>query len=141
MKKILLSLLIVSITSVAQSATCANGAGKAFLGNDGKTYYCESNVRMNWWSAFTWCKSIDGELVDINSECLKPGKQIKSCGSGECPCFQFTGNIPGYTAWTRNVLANNKAFLIQIWGIGNQQKSSTSSAVCTMPDGWEPEEE
>ena len=79
MKKVLLSLLIVLFASVAQSATCANGNGTAFLGNDGKTYYCGSKGHMNWWSAFAWCESIGGEMVDMNSECLKPGKQIKAC--------------------------------------------------------------
>lgn len=36
---------------------------------------------MNWWSAWSWCEAVGGELVDITKECAKAGgkcDQIKS---------------------------------------------------------------
>ena len=31
--------------------------------------FCRSNVKMNWWSALIWCKSIGRELASIEDAC------------------------------------------------------------------------
>ena len=43
--------------------------------------FCASTRPMNWWSAFTWCESIGGQLASIESMC--PGTQ--SAVPNTCP--------------------------------------------------------
>ncbi len=31
--------------------------------------FCQSSVRLNWWSAFAWCESIGAKLVDLEHAC------------------------------------------------------------------------
>jgi len=46
--------------------------------------FCKSENKTNWWSAFTWCESIGGQLTTFELAC--PGtQQILNNIQGACP--------------------------------------------------------
>jgi len=109
--------------------TCADGMGTLRLGKDNTTYYCTSNITMNWWSAFAWCKSIGGTLFDVNTECSK------TSGIQECPQV----NALEMDAWTVNIVDEETAVVINGWGGGwssriySEKKTNNKKATCVMP--------
>ena len=53
--------------------------------------FCKSDLGMNWWSAFNWCKSNGGTLASFASMC--PGvTTAQNNVTGACPALQKTGN-------------------------------------------------
>ena len=51
--------------------------------------FCRSNVMMNWWTAFIWCKSIGRELTDPETACPNGISASYTCpnlkgNNGEC---------------------------------------------------------
>ena len=133
----LLLIFSFGITSPLLAATvpCANGTGELVQGHDGATYYCRSNVRMNWWSAFAWCDSIGATLFDVNTECPK------TSGTNPCPQIDHLG---GDNDWTVNSIDNDTA--VTAWGwagnttssISSKAKTELSRAFCVMPSNFSP---
>ena len=67
-------------------ATCT----AAMCPSETKTF-CKSNLTMNWWSAFNWCKSNGGTLASFVSMC--PGVTTSPNNeTGACPALQGTSN-------------------------------------------------
>ena len=71
--------------------------------------FCVGSMKMNWWSAFTWCESIGGKLAGFESAC--PGVQTQpSTETGACPNFKGIGN---YTwNWLNSGWERDKAFYV-----------------------------
>ena len=129
MKKAVMILLICSclsakaIAGAAVIGECARGHGDLLLDDDKITTYCRSKVRLNWWSAFTWCKAAGGRLIDINKDCSDTG-----CGK-----YSF---LNAYRTWTANQKDESTAFSYCGWtGIITYQKADSggnNSTLCIM---------
>ena len=80
MKKTILAILMammIATTAYARLEGCTSKNGGAlFQGENGQSY-CLSRISMNWWSAFSWCKGVGGELVTIDDAC--PGTGFDKC--------------------------------------------------------------
>ena len=79
MKKTVLAILMAMLATSAyarlEGCTSENG-GVLFQGENGQSY-CISRRQMNWWSAFSWCKGVGGELATIDDAC--PGTGFDKC--------------------------------------------------------------
>ena len=56
----------LTIGSAANGATCEGGS--LFTGVNGHEY-CASNSKMNWWSAYTWCKAQGMKMPSLYDLC------------------------------------------------------------------------
>ena len=59
--------------------------------------FCRSNVKMNWWSALIWCKSIGRELTDIETACPNGLASSRTCANlynrqGDCWLATISGS-------------------------------------------------
>ena len=61
----------------AWAESCAGGAGTIVTGLNGNRY-CLSNIKMNWFSAFSWCEAAGGHLANMTEACLYNGVSIVS---------------------------------------------------------------
>jgi len=98
-----------------QNTTCANGKGTVIEGEDHASCYCQSKVAMNWWSAFAWCDTAGGRLVDINTDC------DTVAGTTDCPNLPNTSN-----SWTRNTCHGKAAYFLNRGALGCSDTTSAS---------------
>ncbi len=104
---VLCSIGMMFLGGGAVAGECPAGVGVPLTGNDGVSKYCMSKVSMNWWSAFAWCKSVGGEVIDITVDCVKEGLD-----ESEVACPNLKG--VGYRFWTRNVPSKDGAYTIDV---------------------------
>ena len=129
MKKILLSLLLLSAGSVmAYTGTC-NG-GSPVTGKVNGHVYCISAAKMNWWSALAWCQSQNSQLADFSIVC--PNSTISSA-AGSCPNMQGVG-ITDY-GWTSSPSGGSDAVNLQfsngaVYTGYHQRHEVTGHAIC-----------
>ena len=64
--------------------------------------FCVSGNRLNWWSAFTWCESIGGQLASFEHMC--PGTQ--ALNGNACPNLTAVYNITKTYLWNSVKLPN-----------------------------------
>ena len=81
--------------------------GVLFQGVNG-TYYCVSTNSMNWWSAFSWCKGVGGELASLDQAC--PGTGFSSCTNLKERQDIVTGTQSG---WLSNPYISSNAYRVQ----------------------------
>ena len=73
--------------------------------------FCISNLPMNWWSAFNWCKSNGGTLASFNSAC--PNTPVRTNNTaGACPALQGVG--PDKYYWTSMGSGTANAFNVNL---------------------------
>ena len=115
---------------LAENSVCADGDGSMFKGIDG-TNYCRSRIMMNWWSAFAWCDTIGGVLIDPNKDCKCKG--IDGCDMLlSCPNLK---EVPD-TAWTSSVVTPKVAYFIYDGTLTYSYvdgKYGPKYALCRMP--------
>ena len=112
---------LLMISNMAEAASCAGGAGITVTGVDGVTY-CESRIRMNWWSAFAWCEGANMTLVSLD-DC------IVADGSGTTPCPNFDHTGSG-SVWTSSVPNSTEAYRIELsTGILNNNSNSNGTRI------------
>ena len=97
MKKYIYAALILGVfaSNEALAERCANGAGKVITSNMGTRYCLGDSVRMNWWSAFSWCESAGYTLADVTKDCVCTDDVCKyeftSSDLSNELCLNFTG--------------------------------------------------
>ena len=103
--KIFLSVLFFLFSfSAKATVSCQEADGTEFTGKDGVSHYCIGPQYMNWWSAYTWCASIGGELFDM-ADC-----QLASNNSPKCPQLERPAQLmPDILLWTKHSGQNGKA--------------------------------
>ena len=67
MKNILFLACIIGLMSI--SVAYAKCDGGTEITNSVGTIFCRSNVKMNWWSAYSWCKANGREMATIYDLC------------------------------------------------------------------------
>ena len=110
MKKTILAILmtVAATTAYARLEGCTSENGGAlFQGENGQSY-CISRRTMNWWSAFSWCKGVGGELVTIDDACP---------GTGFDTCTNIVGKTGG-PAWLATPSSSEAAYVVAA-GTGN----------------------
>lgn len=95
--------IIHPVCARLEGCTEANEA-VLFQGVNG-TYYCTSKIPMNWFSAFSWCKGVGGELVSMDKAC--PGT-----GTGTCLNLKERQNIVTGAGWLSNPYIASNAYRI-----------------------------
>lgn len=131
MKRILCvtcGILMLASSAVAEE-TCANGKGKLVQDHDGNNY-CVSQVKMNWFSAFSWCETIGGQLPTLE-DC-----NCKKCSSTAAMCDNLdpVSGAGGNVVWTSQNAGSDKVWTIaRPAGRRIDSKTSRFSAVCKMP--------
>ena len=96
-------LCLIGICAMAFSAqaaittygACAGGTGVIVKGLKADRY-CLSNIRMNWFSAFSWCEAAGGHLANLNEACDYNGDPG---GDNYCPNPVLTGGTSADSAW------------------------------------------
>ena len=96
-------LCLIGICAMAFSAqaalttygACAGGTGVIVKGLKADRY-CLSNIRMNWFSAFSWCEAAGGHLANLNEACDYNGDPG---GDNYCPNPILTGGPHEGYAW------------------------------------------
>ena len=128
MKKILLSLLLLSAGSVmAYTGTC-NG-GFTLTGKQNGHVYCVSAAVMNWWSALAWCQSQNSQLADFSVIC--PNSSMTNT-TGACSNMQH--GMSGQGGWTSSTNNGSDAVNISLntgavnWG--NYHRTDQNHAIC-----------
>ena len=90
--------------------------------------FCKSNIPMNWWSAFNWCRSNGGTLASLAEAC--PG--VATRNDEKCPALK--GVSSSQTVWTSIGLGTEKAFRIGILdgkiNANGNRSGSTIYALC-----------
>ena len=82
--------------------------------------FCQSNVSMNWWSAFVWCKSIGHELVDLETACPKGMASGGSCANlANKVAFWTWNSAPGEISTSTRALLNNGSAIAGPYITGN----------------------
>ncbi|MGN1091894.1 MAG: hypothetical protein ACI4RJ_05350 [Alphaproteobacteria bacterium] len=108
MKKTILAILMammMATTAYARLEKCTSGnGGVLFQGENGQSY-CISRRQVNWWSAFSWCKSVGGELVNIDDAC--PDTGFDTCTNIAGKQTKVTGS-----AWLATPNSSNSAYIV-----------------------------
>ncbi len=125
MKTKLLTLATIAVIALnvcgALAETC--GGGSFITGNNGHEY-CRSNKRMNWWSAYTWCKANGLHMVSIYEIC--PGWD-GSMGSG---CSNLNSSLD-FDTWTSTASAQTEAVYVSAYLIiKTAARHNTFKALC-----------
>ena len=77
-----------------QGGLCNNPSDPNLTNNCNGKRFCRGNNGMTWWSAFTWCEAIGGQLTSFENLC--PGTQI--INSGTCPNMKGSSSGHGWTS-------------------------------------------
>jgi len=103
-KKLFLTCLIGLMFSTSVYAKCEGGTE---ITNTVGTTFCKSNVKMNWWSAFAWCKANGLHLATMYEMC--PSWNGNK-GSGKCP--ELNGAGTGGDVWSSTAYDIDSAFVV-----------------------------
>ena len=121
MKKTILAILMammMATTAYARLEGCTSkNGGKLFQGQNGQSY-CLSRRTMNWWSAFSWCKSVGGELATVDDAC-------PDTGFDTCTNIGING-----TAWLATPENSDRAFYMYFSSFLPAGRTSTAYALC-----------
>ena len=122
MKKTILAILMAMLATTAyarlEGCTSENG-GVLFQGENGQSY-CLSRRVMNWWSAFSWCKGVGGELATIDDACP---------GTGFDTCTNLASKING-NAWLATPENSDRAFNMYFSSIIAAGRITIAYALC-----------
>ena len=107
-------------------ATCEGGS--LATGENGHEY-CQSNSKMNWWSAYTWCKAQGRHLVSIYEIC--PGWSGSTGTNGQCPNHNPNSFLKG-GHWTSTVYQENQGLSVYYSYVHpiSRNNNSTYYALC-----------
>lgn len=89
--------------------TCADGAGTVVVGAVTGHKYCNSNSKMNWWNAWSWCDGL-GRRIFVATDCQCSGTNCP--GSYRCPEMNGVTSNPDYdtildVSWTGTYRSNS----------------------------------
>ena len=115
MKKLL---LILALTVVLPSLAYAKCDGGTEIEGKNKHVYCLSDKKMNWWSAFAWCKANERPLATMDQAC-----NYKGWASGYA---NLTLGI-NKSFWSSLAFEDNKAYIIDL-NTGNTYTRSRLTA-------------
>ena len=112
-------------------STCTQAMCPVRKENEDPKTFCVSDKQMNWWSAFTWCKSNGGTLASFASMC--PGVNTYSNNTtGACPGLQGTFDS-SHMAWSSLGGGTGNAFDVNLFSgnvITHNRHGGYASALC-----------
>ena len=113
----------LTIGSAANAATCEGGS--LFTGVNGHEY-CASNSKMNWWSAYTWCKAQGMKMPSLYDLCPTWDGAFNS---DQCKKIGV-----GAVVWTRTAYRNSSAILLAdvnaVGHVTDYSRTESFRAVC-----------
>ena len=108
MKTKLLTLATIALIALNVSGTLAETCegGTLQTGENGHVY-CQSNSKMNWWSAYTWCEAQGRHLATMYEVCPTwDGAK----GHGKICNLNSFSNGEGEYNWSSTAFESNYAF-------------------------------
>ena len=92
--------------------------------------FCKSDERMNWWSAFNWCKSNGGTLASFESMCPGVTTAVNNT-EGACPGLQGVGSN-GHWVWSSMGYQDNYVLGVHLFSGGtlNNRRVDSFYALC-----------
>ena len=126
MKTKLLTLAIIAVIALnvsgALAASCEGGTLQT--GENGHVY-CQSNSKMNWWSAYTWCEAQGRHLATMYEMCPE---WDGSTGYNKCNQSSFSNNEYN---WTATASGTKNAFIFDKGTVLNDSRAiRQSNAYC-----------
>jgi len=127
-KIILIAFCFCALTA---RAACTNDIGISITGVDGSNY-CISKVSLNWWSAHSWCRAVEGTFASVDDAC-GPNWELDNCRN--------LNNIPNYEDAITATQKNPSTVYHLRWGgwvnryiiRSERSKASLVPAICLMP--------
>ena len=104
-KKLFFTCLIGLMSMTSAYAKCVGGTE---ITNSVGTTFCKSNVAMNWWTAYAWCRANDLHLATMYEMCPSWDGNV---GSGKCSELSGSGN--GY-AMSATANGSNDVFNVSL---------------------------
>ena len=105
-KLLTLAVIVALAFSIAQAQAETCEGGKLVTGNNGHEY-CQSNSKMNWWSAYTWCEAQGRHLATMYEVCPTwDGAK----GHGKICNLNSFSNGEGEYNWSSTAFESNYAF-------------------------------
>ncbi len=120
MKKILLAMCVLALSSGMAFAACDGGAEIAI----GEKNFCVSSIRGNWWSMQAWCQAHGMTMASMYDVC--PNWNGNDGGNIGC-----VGFLHGGEHWTSTVSGTNQVYTI--WSNSNasiRNRSDNMFALC-----------
>ena len=84
----------------AMAEDCADGAGYVISPSKGGRF-CKSKIKVNWFSAWSWCEAANGHLASVNDACLS--------GTGSCHGTYIDGQGVG-VVWFSDSSSDSGAY-------------------------------
>ena len=91
-------------------STCTQAMCPVHKQHEEPKTFCVSKKAMNWWSAYTWCKSNGGTLASFTSMCPGVNTSVNET-TGACPALQGTGKE---YMWSSLGHATGNAFIVDL---------------------------
>ncbi len=122
MKKIFLCVALAMISSSVFGASCFHGYKK----ND----FCFSDVKLNWWSAHTWCKAQEMHLATIYEAC-----PYWTGGSNDCTAkYDVSFGSDTVKTWTATAKGDSSAYMLRNPTTGvvtTESRGEVAHALCS----------
>ena len=127
MKTKLLLACIIGLFSVTSAYAKCDGGTE--ITNTAGTTFCRSNVTMNWWSAYAWCRANGLRLATMYEICPSWDGNV---GNGKCP--ELSDGDGGW-AWSSTVRNVGSAFFVNPSGtVGKleygREEANVIAAIC-----------
>ena len=126
MKKIFLICLIGNLLTLPVYAACDGGTIVTSTAT-----YCRSNVDMNWWSAYNWCKANGRTRATMYDICPSwNGNSGGNAGFNVCP--EISGGSSDYV-WSSTAKSKTEAFIVRLSDghVGyNERQTAAFKAFC-----------
>ena len=121
-------ILGLAVTGPAQAAlNCTSELGGVPFKGANNVDYCVSTIKMNWFSAFSWCKAAGGKLATVDEAC--PSTGFATCTNVKNKQSTITGE-----AWLATPYADQYAYYVNlssgaVYGY-NYYRNYYNSALC-----------
>ena len=130
MRKILILMCCICLSSCIVFAeeiteTCANRAGITITGNNGIPF-CRSRVKMNWWTALSWCQKIGMRPFEFPKDCHCEGEK---CPVANCPNIAQITSLYAWTSYSNQSMGGMLDFSLSRHSTATP-KTHSAFAIC-----------
>ena len=123
-KNLMIATLVAGLAFAAPNANAAC-EGLAFAGKNNSHEYCQSNGKMNWWSAFSWCEAQGRRLATIYEVCPDWDGSISK--TNNCENMSTTYNNEN---WTSTAYGTTEAIYTNYKTTGTAERTTLWFALC-----------
>ena len=97
----------LTLSAPTKALDCTSELGGIPFKGANNVDYCVSEITMNWFSAFSWCKAVGGKLATVDEAC--PGTLFNTCTNIKGKQTTNTGN-----AWLATPYGDQYAYPVNL---------------------------